>query len=186
MFRGLKPVVTNLAQGDPNAKSELNSISSCDSKAMTSLSEASKNLRGKHSSKTLIQDGGMLPMYDLMCRMDAGKQFSDGKSLDTFQVISSIGQVNPSISGQPSSILPNSATKIVANQLSSPFLMPLDHTERNSAILRPKKRKVSAFDLLPWHKEVAEASQQPQKVRCVNNLHGFFCLLTVWFNMCIM
>ncbi|KAL3526587.1 hypothetical protein ACH5RR_011243 [Cinchona calisaya] len=199
LFYGLKSGVTNLAQGDPNAKSQLKSISSWDIKSMTYSSEAGGNQPGTHSSKAFTQDmgmlkfgeydthshskeqsqinaqmvpswngtmmnGQMLPVYDLMCQKEAVRQFSDGKSFENFQVISSNGQVNSSNASHLSSILPNSATKIVANQLLSPFLMPSDPTERNLAVLRSKKRKVSAFYLLPWHKEVTQTPQKLQKV----------------------
>ncbi|KAL3525857.1 hypothetical protein ACH5RR_014229 [Cinchona calisaya] len=188
-FYGLKSGVTNLALGDPNSKLQLNSISSRENKPMTYSSEASGNQPGKFSSQAFMQDSGILvfgergdgshskeqsqinvqmapswfehyrstknghipSMYDLIRTKDAAKQFS-------------IGQINSSIASQPSSILPDSAAKIVtAKQVSSTCLMPSDDSERNVAVLTPKKRKLAAFDLLPWHKEVNKISEQPQK-----------------------
>ncbi|XP_071914782.1 uncharacterized protein [Coffea arabica] len=185
MLYGLKSGVTNLAVGDQNPNSQLNS----DNEPMTCSSKVIRDQPGKPSSKVFIhcgilkfeengihshpkaqsqvnvqmapswsepsgsmKNGQMLSMYDLMHSKEVAKQFS-------------IGQVNSSIASLPSSILPNSATEMVpAKELQPLFVMPLDDGQRNLAVSAPKKRKLAAYDILPWHKEVTNVSQQLQKV----------------------
>lgn len=165
---------------------------------MTCSSEASENQPGKPSSKAIKQDSGMLALGENGIRSNykeqsqinlqmAPSRFEPCESMKNRQMLSvydlmgtkeaakqfSIGQVNSSIASQPSSVLPNSASKLVTEkQLSPSFFMPLNDSARNLAVTNPKKRKLASFDLLPWHKEVTQVLQQLPKVRYVNNLHN--------------
>ncbi|KAK2989851.1 hypothetical protein RJ640_025510 [Escallonia rubra] len=97
----------------------------------------------------MLRNGQMLPMYDAR----AALQQSIG-----------VTRVNSAAAIQDS-VWPTTATTLLAvKHLSPPFSLPKDVTNQHLAVLRPKKRKVAAPELLPWHKEVTQGSQRPQNI----------------------
>ncbi|KAK3005954.1 hypothetical protein RJ639_017657, partial [Escallonia herrerae] len=97
----------------------------------------------------MLRNGQMLPMYDAR----AALQQSLG-----------VTRVNSAAAIQDS-VWPTTATTLLAvKHLSPPYSLPKDVTNQHLAVLRPKKRKVAAPELLPWYKEVTEGSQRPQNI----------------------
>ncbi|KAK3032570.1 hypothetical protein RJ639_036809 [Escallonia herrerae] len=97
----------------------------------------------------MLRNGQMLPMYDAR----AALQQSLG-----------VTRVNSAAAIQDS-VWPTTATTLLAvKHLSPPYSLPKDVTNQHLAVLRPKKRKVAAPELLPWHKEVTQGPQRPQNI----------------------
>lgn len=112
-----------------------------------------------------LKNGQMLPMYEARVANDAVQQFSVRKPFEGFQVNSSLVQMNFAGASQASNVLSATATNSVAGKhLSSPYLLNTDVTDQNTIVLRPKKRKFSTFELLPWHKEVTKGSLRLQDI----------------------
>ncbi|CAA3026717.1 Hypothetical predicted protein [Olea europaea subsp. europaea] len=86
------------------------------------------------------------PQFDANAEITAVHQLS-GRTLANLPTNSSILQVNSASQG--SSIWP---ITVGSNQLSPSNVLPSDITYTNLAVSRPKKRKIIAFELVPWHK----------------------------------
>ncbi|XP_050226775.1 uncharacterized protein LOC126676586 [Mercurialis annua] len=66
--------------------------------------------------------------------------------------------------GQGGRIWPSTAAALVASQqLSSQYVLPSE-VANQAAFMRPNKRKIMTFDLLPWHKEVSQDSIRLQNI----------------------
>ncbi|KAK8710755.1 hypothetical protein V6N13_146067 [Hibiscus sabdariffa] len=52
----------------------------------------------------------------------------------------------------------------VATEHISPHSLPPDITSQNLVVARTMKRKSMTFEVLPWHREVAQGFQRPQKI----------------------
>ncbi|KAL2523038.1 uncharacterized protein Fot_26961 [Forsythia ovata] len=96
----------------------------------------------------------MRPLFDASAEITAVQQIS-GRTLANLPTNSSIMQLNSA--SQESSIWPITAvTSVACKQLSPANVLPSDFTYQNLAVSRPKKRKIAAFELVPWHKEVTQ------------------------------
>ncbi|CAK9186013.1 unnamed protein product [Ilex paraguariensis] len=112
-----------------------------------------------------LKNGQVLPMYDAMSARNAAQQFYLGKPLQDLQMKSSMVQVNSACANRISSVWPATATtSVAAEHLSPNYELPSDVTSNTLAILRPKKRKIAVYELLPWHKEVTQGSQRPLSI----------------------
>ncbi|KAL7101008.1 hypothetical protein ACP275_08G030300 [Erythranthe tilingii] len=80
----------------------------------------------------------------------------NGLTIANLQENSSIMQVNSVNASQGSGVWPSSAVALIASQhLSSPSMLPSNVSNyQNLALSKPMKRKIIAFDMVPWHKEV--------------------------------
>lgn len=97
-----------------------------------------------------LRNGQMLPMFDPR----AAHQFSPGNMLEKLRV------GGPG-AGHDSSVWTTTDNNLVAvKSLIPSFLLPPDVLVQNPEIIRPKKRKVAAFELLPWHIETSQCSQK--------------------------
>jgi len=66
----------------------------------------------------------------------------------------------------------NSMLTSVANEhLPSQLLLPAAEPDLSS--MRPKKRKSSTSELLPWHKELSQGSERVQDIRWLTKLCDF-------------
>lgn len=109
-----------------------------------------------------LKNGQMLPMFDPR----AGHQFNPGKMFENFRMNSSVLQINSSDTGQASSVWPTIANNSLAVQ-HPPYILPPDVPAKIVEVCRPKKRKVAAFQHLPWHKELTQDPERLLDCRCV-------------------
>ncbi|KAG8659616.1 uncharacterized protein LOC110610133 isoform X3 [Manihot esculenta] len=103
-----------------------------------------------------LRNGQMVSMFDARLAKAVAAQFSLGKPSQNIQ--SSLEQLDAVVAGQGGRVWPSSQL------LSSPYMLPPEVTNQ-VATMRPKKRKVSPSELLPWHKEVTHDSKRLQKIR---------------------
>ncbi|KAL7141074.1 hypothetical protein ABFS83_08G030100 [Erythranthe nasuta] len=80
---------------------------------------------------------------------------------------SSIMQVNSANASQGCGVWPSSAVALIASQhLSSPSMLPSNVSNyQNLALSKPLKRKIIAFDMVPWHKEVNHQEPRLHNIR---------------------
>lgn len=95
-----------------------------------------------------LRNGQMLPMFDPR----AAHQFSTGNILEKLRM------GGPG-AGHETSVWPTTTDNnlVAVKSLTPSYVLPPDFLVQNSEIIRPKKRK--AFELLPWHKEISQCSQ---------------------------
>ncbi|EYU44189.1 hypothetical protein MIMGU_mgv1a001460mg [Erythranthe guttata] len=80
---------------------------------------------------------------------------------------SPIMQVNSANASQGSGVWPSSAVALIASQhLSSPSMLPSNVSNyQNLALSKPMKRKIIAFEMVPWHKEVNHQEPRLHNIR---------------------
>ncbi|CAI9752738.1 unnamed protein product [Fraxinus pennsylvanica] len=88
----------------------------------------------------------MRPLFDANAEIIAVNQISE-RTLPNLQTNNSIMPVN--LVSQGSSIWP---VTVASKQISPTNVLPSDVTYQNLAVSRPRKRKIIAFELVPWHK----------------------------------
>ncbi|KAM7506838.1 hypothetical protein LguiA_017291 [Lonicera macranthoides] len=105
-------------------------------------------------------------MHDARAAKNTTQQFSLGKQFENFSMDSSMMQVKSFDASQVSSGCQATSTNSVAvTHLAPSHVLPPDVTDQTLAVLRPKKRKIAPFELLPWHNEVTQGSQRLQNIR---------------------
>jgi hypothetical protein len=114
-----------------------------------------------------LRNGQMPPSYDAMLAKPAAGQISFGKPSQNLNDFSSVEGIDAAVAGQSGRVSPSYATFRADEPFSAPCLWPLDENDQCLAVVRPKKRKIETFDLLPWHKEVMQDSQRVQNIRCL-------------------
>lgn len=115
-----------------------------------------------------LKNGQISPMYDPRAAIQAAQPLSE-MTLGNLQENSLIVQVNLANGSQGSILRPSTAaTSIVCQRLSSPSMLPSDVTYQNFAVSLPKKRKLVALDVVPWHKEVNHEQSRLQDIRSVD------------------
>lgn len=106
-------------------------------------------------------------MHDARAAKNTTQQFSLGKQFENLHTNSSMMQVKSFDASQVSSGCQATSTNSVAvTHLAPSHVLPPDIADQTLAVLRPKKRKIAPFELLPWHKEVTQGSQRLQNIRC--------------------
>ncbi|KAK4426216.1 hypothetical protein Salat_1390100 [Sesamum alatum] len=101
-----------------------------------------------------LKNGQMLSMYDPKLAVSAAKPFLE--MTRNLQENSLSMQVNLASASQGSGLCPPTAgTSGACKQLNSTCMLPSDVTPQNLAVSIPKKRKLLAFDMVPWHKELS-------------------------------
>ncbi|KAI3462887.1 hypothetical protein Pfo_019550 [Paulownia fortunei] len=111
-----------------------------------------------------LKNGQMLPMYDARAAVNAAQPFSE-MTLGNLQENSLIMQVNLANASQGSGLCPSTAaTTIACKQLNPICMLPSDVTYQNLAVSIPKKRKLVALDMVPWHKEVNHQKSRLQDI----------------------
>ncbi|XP_059670440.1 uncharacterized protein LOC132315979 isoform X2 [Cornus florida] len=83
-----------------------------------------------------LRNGQMLPMYDARAAKNAAQLFPLGKPSENLHMNASMFTINAPDDSQ----------------------QHLEVIDQNLAAVRPKKRKISIPDFLPWHKEVTQGS----------------------------
>ncbi|KAK6128622.1 hypothetical protein DH2020_037635 [Rehmannia glutinosa] len=107
-----------------------------------------------------LKNGQMLPMYDTRAAVNVARM-----NLGNLQESSSIMKVNLANAGQGSDICPSTvATSMACKQLNPPCVLPSDVTHQKLVVSIPKKRKLAALDLVPWHKEVNHEQSRIQDI----------------------
>ncbi|KAK6152620.1 hypothetical protein DH2020_012259 [Rehmannia glutinosa] len=110
-----------------------------------------------------LKNGQMLPMYDTRAAINAARM-----NLGNLQESSSIMKVNLANAGQGSGVCPSTvATSMACKQLNPPCVLPSDVTHQKLVVSIPKKRKLAALDLVPWHKEVNHEQSRIQDIRSI-------------------
>ncbi|KAF2299328.1 hypothetical protein GH714_031576 [Hevea brasiliensis] len=104
-----------------------------------------------------LRNGQMVPIFDARLAKSVASQFSLGKPSQNVHMHSSSEQLDAADAGQGGRVWPSS------QQLSSPYMLPSEVTNQE-AIMRPKKRKITSSELLPWHKEVTQDSNRLQNI----------------------
>ncbi|KAL0461610.1 UNVERIFIED_CONTAM: hypothetical protein Slati_0048600 [Sesamum latifolium] len=99
-----------------------------------------------------LKNGQMLSMYDPKLAVSPRKPFPE--MTRNLQESSLIMQVNLASASQGSDLCPTAGTSVACKQLNSTCMLPSDVTPQNLAVSIPKKRKLLAFDMVPWHKEL--------------------------------
>ncbi|XP_077223123.1 uncharacterized protein LOC143856726 [Tasmannia lanceolata] len=117
------------------------------------------------------KNGQILAMYDGLdssrrTAKVAAQQFFFGKaSSETLHTHSPVEQTNAGDASQVGSAWQTLTNTVVASEyFSSPQSLPPDVIDQNLAVVRPKKRKNVAPELVPWHKEVTQGSQMLQNI----------------------
>lgn len=113
-------------------------------------------------------NGQILPMYDPRVATKAAQPLSE-MTLGNSQENSLLMQVHLAKASQGSGLYPSTtATSIACKQLNPTSVFPSDVTCQNLAVSIPKKRKLVALDMLPWHKEVNHKQSRLQDIRSVH------------------
>ncbi|KAL3640196.1 hypothetical protein CASFOL_015164 [Castilleja foliolosa] len=102
-----------------------------------------------------LKSGHILPMYDTRAPNNAAQPFAE-MTLANLQENKLVMQVNLDSVVCPSTAL----TSVASKQLNPACALASDVTDHNLAISKPKKRKLAALDMVPWHEEVNH--QQPR------------------------
>ncbi|XP_015579017.1 uncharacterized protein LOC8285072 [Ricinus communis] len=111
-----------------------------------------------------LRNGQMAPMFDARLATAAALQLSRGKPSQNLHIHTPLEMLDVANVGQGGRVWPSAAAALVASQqLSSPYMLPPE-VANQMAITRTKKRKVTEFDLLPWHKEVTQDSKRLQNI----------------------
>lgn len=111
-----------------------------------------------------LKNGEVLPMYNPKAAITAAQPFSG--SIENLQENSLIMQVNSANASRGSGIWPSSAATLIASKHLSPSsMLPSDVTYQNLGVPKLKKRKIVAFDMVPWHKEVNCEAVRLQNIR---------------------
>ncbi|XP_073119148.1 uncharacterized protein [Henckelia pumila] len=96
--------------------------------------------------------------------------FNVGKPLTGMTVgnLQESGLMMPANSANPSQgtcVWPSTDINMIARkQLSSPIVLPSDVIHQNLLVSMPKKRKIVAFDMVSWHKEVNHEQSRLQDI----------------------
>ncbi|KAH6830347.1 hypothetical protein C2S53_007513 [Perilla frutescens var. hirtella] len=111
-----------------------------------------------------LKDGQALPTYNPKAATTAMPPFS-GLSIGNLPENRLLMQVDSANAAQGSGTWQRSASTLIANNhLSPPSMLPSDVTNQNMAASKLKKRKIVAFDLEPWHKELNCEAPRPQNI----------------------
>ncbi|XP_022737130.1 uncharacterized protein LOC111290001 isoform X2 [Durio zibethinus] len=170
--------------GDNNemqlSSNDMLAFSQNDSQHFPNANNSATNLRGEHSQVSpqiapswfdrygTFKNGQMLPIYDarkLAMMKATEKAFIVGRPSESLHALPSSEQVNAAANAsvlgnaqQSSNLMPIGSDHI------SPHSLGPDITNHNLVVVRTKKRKSMTFELLPWHREVTQGSQRPQKM----------------------
>ncbi|XP_077211395.1 uncharacterized protein LOC143846740 isoform X2 [Tasmannia lanceolata] len=112
------------------------------------------------------KNGQILAMYDGLdssrsTAKVAAQKFFFGKASENLHIHSTVEQANI---GDAVGSAWKTLNTVVANEYSSPQFIPPDAVDQNLAVVRLKKRKSVASELLPWHKEATQGSQRLQDI----------------------
>ncbi|PQQ13402.1 uncharacterized protein Pyn_31990 [Prunus yedoensis var. nudiflora] len=99
-----------------------------------------------------FRNGQMPPMYDARLARTAAGQFSLVKPSQSLNIHSPVEQIDASDASQSSRVWPSTAANLVGSEPITPSVLPSDAIDGNTASVRPKKRKIATYELLPWHK----------------------------------
>ncbi|KAG8384624.1 hypothetical protein BUALT_Bualt04G0137300 [Buddleja alternifolia] len=148
---GQKAVTNDKAKGDLDAVAHIsNEASNVTYQSQISMQMAPSWF--KHYET--LKNGQGLPIYDPRTAVNAAQTFS-GITIGNLQENSLIRYGNSANANQGSGVWPSStATLIESKNLSSPSMLPSDTNYQTWAVSIPKKRKIVAFEMVPWHKEV--------------------------------
>ncbi|KAH6761851.1 hypothetical protein C2S52_019284 [Perilla frutescens var. hirtella] len=109
-----------------------------------------------------LKSGQRLPIYDPRAAILATQPSSE-MTHGNMQDNSLNLQVNLVNAIQGSGLRPPTTAAPVPNkQLNPPSMLPSDATHQNLAVTLRKKRKLVAFDMVPWYKEVNHGQWRPQ------------------------
>lgn len=139
-----------------------------------------------------LKNGQRLPIYDSRAAIHS-TQPSVEMTPGNLQDNSLNMQVNLANASQGSGLLsPAAATPVLYKQLNPPSMLPSDVSHQNLAVTLRKKRKLVAFTMVPWHKEVNHEQSSPQDIRSVGLLtaismkHQFLLIGTFCFFSCFL
>ncbi|KAK9008845.1 hypothetical protein V6N11_080322 [Hibiscus sabdariffa] len=139
------------------------------------------NLKAEHSQITpqmapswfgrsgMFKNGQMVPIYDIKkaAMMKATeKAFIDGRPVDSLHPLHSSEQVNAAAAAASQLNNARESSNLIAigsNHFSPHSLCP--DVANQDLVVRAKKRKITTFELIPWHREVTQGSQKPQNIR---------------------
>ncbi|KAH0969274.1 hypothetical protein GBA52_028896 [Prunus armeniaca] len=110
-----------------------------------------------------FRNGQMPPMYDARLARTAAGQFSLVKPSQSLNIHSPVEQIDASDASQSSRVWPSTAANLVGSEPLAPSVLPSDAIDGNTASVRPKKRKIATYELLPWHK-VTQGSKRVQDI----------------------
>ncbi|KAK8686223.1 hypothetical protein V6N13_125250 [Hibiscus sabdariffa] len=150
------------------------------SQHILNATNSAANLKGEHSQISpqmapscfgqygMFKNGQMMPIYDIKktAMMKATeKAFIDGRPVDSLHPLHSSEQVNAAAAASQVNNARESSNLITigSNHFSPHSLCP-DVTNQD-LVVRAKKRKITTFELIPWHREVTQGSQKPQNIR---------------------
>ncbi|KAA8547918.1 hypothetical protein F0562_004347 [Nyssa sinensis] len=111
-----------------------------------------------------LKNGQLLPMYDAEAVKNYVQQFPLRKPYENLHMNTSMIRVNAADASQVASVWQTAATDLSGGKRSPPYLLPTEVADQNLAVVRPKKRKIATFELLPWHKEVTQGSQRLENI----------------------
>ncbi|ONI19041.1 hypothetical protein PRUPE_3G255600 [Prunus persica] len=110
-----------------------------------------------------FRNGQMPPMYDARLARTAAGQFSLVKPSQSLNIHSPVEQIDASDASQSSRVWPSTAANLVGSEPFAPSVLPSDAIDGNTVSVRPKKRKIATYELLPWHK-VTQGSKRVQDI----------------------
>ncbi|XP_047941617.1 uncharacterized protein LOC125188667 isoform X2 [Salvia hispanica] len=111
-----------------------------------------------------LKNGQRLPIYDSRAAIQA-TQLSSEITHGTLQDNSLNMQLNLANASQGNGLLsPTSRNPVLHKQLNPPSMLPSDASHQNLAVTLQKKRKLVAFNMVPWHKEIDNDQLWPQDI----------------------
>ncbi|XP_057768616.1 uncharacterized protein LOC130988711 [Salvia miltiorrhiza] len=111
-----------------------------------------------------LKNGQRLPIHDSRAAIHA-TQLSSEMTPGNLQDNSLNMQVKLANPSQGSGLLaPTSTNPVLYKQLNTPSILPSDASHQNLAVTLRKKRKLVAFTMVPWHKEVNHDQWGPQNI----------------------
>ncbi|XP_041993012.1 uncharacterized protein LOC121743729 isoform X1 [Salvia splendens] len=111
-----------------------------------------------------LKNGQRLPIYDSRAAIQA-TQLSSEMTHGTLQDNSLNMQVNLADASQGNGLLsPPSRNPVLHKQLNPASMLPSSASHQNLAVTLQKKRKLVAFNMVPWHKEINNDQLWPQDI----------------------
>ncbi|KAG6418196.1 hypothetical protein SASPL_120396 [Salvia splendens] len=111
-----------------------------------------------------LKNGQRLPIYDSRAAIQA-TQLSSEMTHGTLQDNSLNMQVNLADASQGNGLLsPSSRNPVLHKQLNPPSMLPSYASHQNLAVTLRRKRKLVAFNMVPWHKEINNDQLWPQDI----------------------
>lgn len=114
-----------------------------------------------------LRNGQIRSIYEAKLAGTPGVQFSLVKPSQTFDIQSSVEQLNVPDASQSGRVWPSTAAAVVSSEPFSASYVPSssDVIDPHLAITRTKKRKTMMSKHLPWHKEVTKGSKSFWDIR---------------------